>query len=193
MKTLEIIGLTKSFGRNDVLRSIDLDLNAGEVVVLKGANGAGKSTLVKVLCGFHGSDDGEMKLRGEDYQPQDAASAIARGVVTVHQSIDDGVIPDLDVATNLMLNRLTDRGAGLLVRDRSLRATAQKIADNMGLVVDVRSRVADLSLADRQMIAIARAMAYKPKILILDEPQNMESELSIKSIKEIWIFRLSFI
>ena len=172
MKTLEIIGLTKSFGRNDVLRSIDLDLNAGEVVVLKGANGAGKSTLVKVLCGFHGSDDGEMKLRGEDYQPQDAASAIARGVVTVHQSIDDGVIPDLDVATNLMLNRLTDRGAGLLVRDRSLRATAQKIADNMGLVVDVRSRVADLSLADRQMIAIARAMAYRPKILILDEPTS---------------------
>ena len=61
---------------------------------------------MKVLCGFHVSDDGEMKLLGEDYRPQDAASAIARGVVTVHQSIDDGVIPDFDVATNLMLNTL---------------------------------------------------------------------------------------
>lgn len=172
MKTCEIKGLEKSFGRNHVLRGIDLDLNAGEVVVLMGANGAGKSTLVKVLCGFHRSDAGTITLRGEDYRPADAAAAITRGVVTVHQSIDDGVIPDLDVATNLMLNRLTEPGARLMVRDRALRAAAQKVADNMGLVVDVRARVADLSVADRQMIAIARAMAYDPKILILDEPTS---------------------
>lgn len=172
MNVCEIKQLEKSFGRNHVLRGIDLDLNAGEVVVLMGANGAGKSTLVKVLCGFHPSDAGTMTLGGEAYAPTDAASAIARGVVTVHQSIDDGVIPDLDVATNLMLNRLTEPGASLLVRDRALRAAAQKVADNMGLDVDVRARVSDLSVADRQMIAIARAMAYEPKILILDEPTS---------------------
>lgn len=172
MKILEIKGLEKSFGRNHVLRGIDLHLNAGEVVVLMGANGAGKSTLVKVLCGFHGSDAGSVTLGGEDYRPSDAAAAIAHGVVTVHQSIDDGVIPDLDVATNLMLNRLTEPGARLMVRDRALRAAARSVADNMGLVVDVRARVADLSVADRQMIAIARAMAYEPKILILDEPTS---------------------
>lgn len=172
MNICEIRGLAKSFGRNHVLRGIDLDLQAGEVVVLMGANGAGKSTLVKVLCGFHASDAGTMVLDGKNYQPSDAASAISSGVVTVHQSIDDGVIPDLDVATNLMLNRLTEPGARLMVRDRALRAAAQIVADNMGLELNVRARVADLTVADRQMIAIARAMAYEPKILILDEPTS---------------------
>ena len=172
MKACQIKGLRKSFGRNHVLRGIDLDIDAGEVVVLMGANGAGKSTLVKVLCGFHASDSGAITLEGADFQPAGAADAISRGVVTVHQSIDDGVIPDLDVATNLMLNRLTEPGAGLMVRDKALRASAQKVADNMGLKLDVRARVADLSVADRQMIAIARAMAYEPKVLILDEPTS---------------------
>jgi simple sugar transport system ATP-binding protein len=119
MKTCEIRGLEKSFGRNRVLRGIDLDLQAGEVVVLMGANGAGKSTLVKILCGFHACDAGTMTLSGAKYLPSDAASAISSGVVTVHQSIDDGVIPDLDVATNLMLNRLTEPGALLLRRLRT--------------------------------------------------------------------------
>ncbi|PLS21394.1 sugar ABC transporter ATP-binding protein [Neptunicoccus cionae] len=172
MKACEIRGLEKSFGRNHVLRGIDLDLGAGEVTVLMGANGAGKSTLVKILCGFQGANAGTMKLEGQPYSPTDAADAISCGVVTVHQSIDDGVIPDLDVATNLMLNRLTEPGAGLMVRDRALRIAARKVADNMGLDLDVRARVSDLSVADRQMIAIARAMAYDPKILILDEPTS---------------------
>ncbi|GGA26111.1 sugar ABC transporter ATP-binding protein [Neptunicoccus cionae] len=172
MKACEIRGLEKSFGRNHVLRGIDLDLDSGEVVVLMGANGAGKSTLVKILCGFQGANAGTMTLEGQPFDPADAADAIARGVVTVHQSIDDGVIPDLDVATNLMLNRLTEHGASLLVRDRALRVAARKVADNMGLDLDVRARVSDLSVADRQMIAIARAMAYDPKVLILDEPTS---------------------
>ncbi len=172
MKTCEIIGLEKSFGGNHVLRGVDMHLDAGEVVVLMGANGAGKSTLVKVLCGFHVHDRGSMRLDGSAFLPADPADAISRGVVTVHQSIDDGVIPDLDVATNLMLNRLTEPGARLMVRDAALRRAAQTVADNMGLTMDVRTRVADLSVADRQMIAIARAMAYEPKVLILDEPTS---------------------
>ena len=126
MKACEIIGLEKSFGGNHVLRGVDMHLNAGEVVVLMGANGAGKSTLVKVLCGFHFNDAGAMRLDGADYRPKDAADAISHGVVTVHQSIDDGVIPDLDVATNLMLNRLTEAGAGLLVHDGALRRAAPR-------------------------------------------------------------------
>ncbi|QBY01640.1 sugar ABC transporter ATP-binding protein [Rhodophyticola sp. CCM32] len=185
MKTCEIRGLEKSFARNHVLRGIDLDLNAGEVLVLMGANGAGKSTLVKILCGFYACDAGTMSLGGENYLPGDAAAAIACGVVTVHQSIDDGVIPDLDVATNLMLNRLTEPKARLMVRDRALRAAAQKVADNMGLEMDVRARVADLSVADRQMIAIARAMAYEPKILILDEPTSSLSAVEAERLFEL--------
>ncbi len=170
--TCKISGLEKSFGRNHVLRGIDLELRAGEVTVLMGANGAGKSTLVKVLCGYHFADAGTLELGGEPFAPSDAADAISKGVVTVHQSIDDGVIPDLDVATNLTLDRLTEPGVGLFVNDRKLRRQARAVAEGMGLTMDVGTRVADLDVADRQMIAIARAMARAPKLLILDEPTS---------------------
>lgn len=165
-------GISKSFGSNNVLRGIDLELQAGEIVVLMGANGAGKSTLVKLICGYHTLDSGTMELDGHPYRPAGPADAITAGVVTVHQSIDDGVIPDLDVATNLMLDRLTRPEASLWVRDRQLRKEAASVAMSMGITTDVRTRVADLGVADRQMIAIARAMARSPDVLILDEPTS---------------------
>ncbi len=168
----QLQGINKSFGQNHVLRGVDFSLFAGEIVVLMGANGAGKSTLVKLICGYHTLDDGSMALDGEPYQPADPASAIAAGVVTVHQSINDGVIPDLDISTNLMLDQLTKPRAGLWVRDGRLRKDAQAVAQSMGITTDVRTRVADLGVADRQMIAIARAMARAPKVLILDEPTS---------------------
>ena len=169
---LAVRRLLKSFGRNSVLKGFDLSLDYGSVTVLMGANGAGKSTLVKVLCGYHSADGGELQLAGQNYVPLNAADAIAKGVVTVHQSIDDGVIPDLDVANNLMLDRLAEPGSGFFVREGKLRREAQQVADSMGIDVDLKARVADLAVADRQMIAIARAMARKPQVLILDEPTS---------------------
>lgn len=169
---LTVKGARKSFGKNEVLKGIDLSLNSGTVTVLMGANGAGKSTLVKVICGIHSFDVGIMELDGHGYTPISAADALLKGVVAVHQNIDDGVVPDLDVATNLMLDQLTKAGASTFVRDGELRKQATEIAKSMGLKMDVRTRVSDLGVADRQMIAIARAMAKSPKVLILDEPTS---------------------
>ncbi|TGV96156.1 ATP-binding cassette domain-containing protein, partial [Mesorhizobium sp. M2D.F.Ca.ET.145.01.1.1] len=103
-------GLRKSFGRNEVLGGIALDLHAGEVTVLMGANGAGKSTLVKIVSGVYERGGGTMTLAGQDFAPNTPAEAIRAGVVTVHQNINDGVVADLDVATNLTLDRLSGRG-----------------------------------------------------------------------------------
>ena len=169
---LTISNMAKAFGANSVLQGIDLKLAPGEVTVLMGANGAGKSTLVKIICGVYRADSGTMQLAGTSYQPKNAAQAIEEGVVTVHQTIDDGVIPDLDVANNLLLDRLTAKQAPLFVRERTMRKEAQQLADAMGITVPVTARVADLGIADRQMIAIARAMARAPKVLILDEPTS---------------------
>ncbi|MGP1358377.1 sugar ABC transporter ATP-binding protein [Roseicyclus sp.] len=169
---LELIGIEKAFGPNRVLRGVGLSLHPGEVTVLMGANGAGKSTLVKVLCGVHRADAGTMRLFGADYAPASVSDAIGQGVVTVHQSIDDGVIPDLDVASNLLLDRLTQRSAGFFVRGRALREEARRVAEAMGLDLDPRAKVGDLGLAERQLIAIARAMARDPKVLVLDEPTS---------------------
>jgi simple sugar transport system ATP-binding protein len=130
---LSIVGLTKAFGANTVLRGIELELLAGQVTVLMGANGAGKSTLVKIIGGVHREDAGTMLLDGRPYRPADPADAICAGVVTVHQSINDGVISDLDVATNLVLDRLPSPGEPLFFRPKRARAVAAEVQQVMGL------------------------------------------------------------
>lgn len=167
-----IRNMQKSFGAIQVLNGVDLTLNAGAVTVLMGANGAGKSTLVKVVSGVYRMDAGEVALAGEKFAPRSPAEAIRAGVVTVHQSINDGVVLDLDVATNLTLDRLSGAGAKLFFNPRRVRREAQKVADRMGLNFDMGATVGDLSLADRQMVAIVRTMAHEPRVLILDEPTS---------------------
>lgn len=165
-------GLRKSFGHIEVLGGVSLELNAGEITVLMGANGAGKSTLVKIISGVYDHDGGIMHLAGGNFAPNTPAEAIRAGVVTVHQNINDGVVADLDVATNLTLDRLSGKGAPLLFNPGRVRREAKAVADRMGLAIDLKARISDLSLADRQMVAIARAMAHQPKVLILDEPTS---------------------
>ena len=172
----EISGLQKSFGANRVLRGIDLAIPARAVTVLMGANGAGKSTLVKIAAGVHAPDQGEMRLAGRPYSPATPAEAIDAGIVVVHQNINDGVAPDLDVASNLMLDRLAGGRMPILFNPRRVRAEAGRIAELMGLEMDLTAPVRRLSLADRQMVAIARAMARDPKLLILDEPTSSLSD-----------------
>lgn len=169
--TIRLTGLRKAFGRNQVLRGVDLDLPAGQVTVLMGANGAGKSTLVKILCGVHAADAGTVTLGGVDFAPASPSQALRAGVVTVHQNINDGVVPDLDVTSNLLLDQLAD-GAGVFLNGRAMRARAREIAAAVGLEVDVTRPVAGLALADRQLVSIARAMAHRPQLLILDEPTS---------------------
>ncbi|WP_048645984.1 sugar ABC transporter ATP-binding protein [Nitratireductor soli] len=167
-----IAGLTKAFGPNAVLRGVGLDLHAGEVTVLMGANGAGKSTLVKIMSGVHRADRGVMMMGDKPFSPISPAEAMRAGVVTVHQNINDGVVGALDVATNLVLDRLNGAGRGLFFNPRRIRREARDVADRMGLGIDLAAEVTDLSLADRQMVAIARAMAHEPQVMILDEPTS---------------------
>ncbi len=181
---VELANITKAFGENAVLRGIDLALHAGQVTVLMGANGAGKSTLVKVLCGVHSANGGTIKLYGKAFSPTTPSEAIRAGVVTVHQSINDGVIPDLDVASNLMLDHLARPGSGFFLNKKKNYAEARKIAAAMALDVDVTQLVSELGLADRQLVAIARAMAHEPKLLILDEPT---SSLSAAEAKRLFV------
>ncbi|MDJ1007398.1 MAG: sugar ABC transporter ATP-binding protein [Paracoccaceae bacterium] len=164
--------MTKAFGDTLVLRGLSLDLPAGQVTALMGANGAGKSTLVKILSGVYSRDGGRIEFGEQDFAPAGPAEAIRAGIVTVHQSINDGVIPDLDVASNLMIDRLAETDYGFFLKRKGLQRAAREVAAAMGIDVDVRRPVSELGVADRQLIAIARAMAHAPRLLILDEPTS---------------------
>ncbi|MDN2583822.1 sugar ABC transporter ATP-binding protein [Aquibium sp. ELW1220] len=170
--TFRIEGLGKSFGPYRVLDGVSLDLFPGQVTVLMGANGAGKSTLVKVMSGVHQPSAGTMTLAGQRFAPSTPAEAIRAGVVTVHQNINDGVVGALDVATNLTLDRLSGKGARLFVSPRRMRREAAEVAARLDLDLDLRADIGSLSLADRQMVGIARAMSHEPKVMILDEPTS---------------------
>lgn len=180
-----IAGLRKAFGPITVLGGIDLALYPGVVTVLMGANGAGKSTLVKIVSGVYSLDAGTITLAGQSFVPRTPAEAIRAGVVTVHQNINDGVVADLDVATNLTLDRLSGRGAHLLFNPRRVCREARDVAERMGLAIDLGAKVGDLSPADRQMVAIARAMAHQPKVLILDEPTSSLSSTEANRLFEL--------
>ncbi|MBA3447285.1 MAG: sugar ABC transporter ATP-binding protein [Pseudaminobacter sp.] len=169
---LRIAGLRKCFGQIQVLGGIDLELRAGEITVLMGANGAGKSTLVKIMSGLYRPDGGTMSLGGRGYAPANPAEAMRAGVVTVHQNINDGVVAALDVATNLTLDRLSGSHSPIFFNIRRVRREARAVADRLGLSVDLDASITSLSLADRQMVTIARAMAHEPQVLILDEPTS---------------------
>jgi len=180
-----IADLRKSFGPTQVLGGVSLELHAGEVTVLMGANGAGKSTLVRIVSGVYDRDGGAIALDGKDFAPASPADAIRAGVVTVHQNINDGVVVALDVATNLTLDRLNGKGAKLFFNPRAVRRQAREVAARMGLDVDLSAEIGDLSLADRQMVAIARAMAHEPKVLILDEPTSSLSSAEANRLFEV--------
>ena len=187
--TLQLKSLSKAFGSNQVLHDISFELAAGKVTVLMGANGAGKSTLVKILSAVHQRDKGEIFLEKQAFKPRSTAQAMAQGVVTVHQNINDGVVPDLDIASNLLLEQLATGKCGLWIRQREMEKKATQLAQLVGLNAALDTPVHELPLADRQLVSIARAMAYEPKLLILDEPTSSlsttEADRLFKLIKRL--------
>ncbi|WP_198650066.1 sugar ABC transporter ATP-binding protein [Zobellella maritima] len=173
---MELQDTTKAFGPHQVLKGVNLRLPAGKVTALMGANGAGKSTLVKVLCGMHRADTGRLLIDGRAVTLNDPRQANAAGIVTVHQHINDNVVLTLTVAENLLLDQLSDgRLRGLLGR-RRLAERARPLAEAVGLDIPMDIQVAELGQAERQLLAIARALAHHPRLLILDEPTSTLSD-----------------
>ena len=179
-----VSGLAKRFGAATVLKGVDLSLQGGRIVALMGANGAGKSTLVKIVAGVHDASEGTMAIDGQAFAPASPGEAMRAGIVVVHQAINDNVVLDMDLLENLMIDRIC-RGGSLLFRRGAHRAEAGAMAARVGLVAPLNRRVADLSLADRQLVAIARALSHDPKLLILDEPTSALSDAEADNLFEV--------
>jgi ribose transport system ATP-binding protein len=160
---LSIRGLSKRFAGTLALDAVDLDVRAGEVHALLGENGAGKSTLIKVLAGVHRADAGEIRWRGRVIDPVTDKVPIT----FIHQDL--GLVDTMTVAENVAVLAGYPRRRGL-ISWREVRAAAAAALDLMGGGVDPAARVRDLPAAEKSIVAIARAMAIKCELLVLDEP-----------------------
>jgi len=177
---LALRGIRKHFGGVVALDGVDFELRAGEIHALLGENGAGKSTLINILGGIHRPDAGEVRVDGETVRIGNVADADRLGIRLIHQEL--ALAPNLSVADNLFLGREPVR-FGLLDR-RRLVADAERLRDELGLpeLGDVRVRVGDLNVARRQLVEIARAMAVRVRILVLDEPTASLSESETEAL-----------
>ncbi|OXY96203.1 sugar ABC transporter ATP-binding protein [Streptomyces diastatochromogenes] len=164
-----------AFGGKTVLASVSLDIAPGSVVALLGANGAGKSTLIKILSGVHPGHGGEVLVDGSPAALQSPLAARRLGIQTVHQRIGEGVVPGLTVAENLVFEELAQQRGNPFLNGRRVLARAREIQAALGLDWSdavLKRDVTELGISDRQLLVLARALATRPRLLILDEPTS---------------------
>ncbi len=169
---LELSGISKGFGATQALRGVGLRLFGGEIHALMGQNGAGKSTLIKVLTGVHAPDAGRIVLDGRAIAPATPLQAQQLGISTVYQEVN--LCPNLSVAENIFAGRYPRRGwlAGRMIDWPRMQAQARELLAGLNLHVDVGLELAHYPVAVQQMVAIARALAIRSQVLILDEPTS---------------------
>lgn len=173
--------ITKRFGPVTVLDGVSLELHAGEVHALLGCNGAGKSTLLKILAGVHAADAGTIYLDGQAIKPRSPAHAARLGIAVIHQELS--LVPSLSVTENLLLGRPMSRW-GFLSR-REERNEAEKRLTEVGLSIDPDKPVETLSLAERQLVEIAKALGMGARVLVMDEPTSALTAPSVERLFEL--------
>jgi len=161
--------ITKQYPGTLALDNVQLDLKAGEVHAIIGENGAGKSTFMKILAGVVIPDSGQITLNGQPISPSTPGEALSLGIATVHQELS--LIPTLSVAENIFPGRLPTNMFGM-VRYGALFKQAQQVLSELDVAVDSRISVEQLSIANQQLVEIAKAISLDCKILILDEPTS---------------------
>ncbi len=177
--------ITRRFGPIEVLHGVDFDLCAGEVHALIGENGAGKSTLMKILGGYLAPSDGELLLDGKPVRFDSLRDAEAAGIIMIHQEFN--LAMQLTVEENLFLGRELRRGPFL--DHKAMQAEARRLLERLDCTVDPRTRIADISVPNRQMVEIAKALGRNALAIIMDEPTavltNRETDILLEQIDRL--------
>ena len=165
---LECRGVSKSFGAVQALYNVDFEVCPGEVMALVGDNGAGKSTLIKGIAGIYPFDTGTVRFQGEEVHIGGPAAAAHLGIEIVYQDL--ALADNLDVVANMFLGR--ERTNGLVLDEANMEEAAQSTLDSLSVTTlsSVRQTVAGLSGGQRQAVAVAKAVMWESKVVILDEP-----------------------
>lgn len=164
---IEMKGIDKSFGTNQVLKDAGFFLKDGEIHALMGENGAGKSTLMKILTGVYTRDAGTVLVDGQEVTYKSPQEAEKAGIVFIYQEINS--LFDLTVEENLFMGKEITKGFGVCDK-KAMRAKAQEVMDKMGVHIPVDAVMSDLSVGQQQMVEICKALMVDAKVLIMDEP-----------------------
>ncbi|MCY3024351.1 MAG: sugar ABC transporter ATP-binding protein [Planctomycetota bacterium] len=185
---LELRSITKRFPGVTALQSVSLAVNPGEVVALIGENGAGKSTLMKILGGVHQADEGSIHIAGRQVTIRSVADAIKLGIGFIHQELN--VLDNLDVAANCFLGREPLWGWPLrLINRPRIYSESETYLRRLGLNVSPRTPLRELSLAQQQMVEIAKALSQNARLIIMDEPSSCltvtETDRLLETIRDL--------
>ena len=164
---IEMRGINKSFGSNQVLKDAGFLLKDGEVHALMGENGAGKSTLMKILTGVYTKDAGTILVDGVEVNYKNPQEAEKAGIVFIYQEINS--LFDLTVEENLFMGKEITKGFGICDK-KAMRAKAQEVMDRLGVSIPIDAVMGDLSVGQQQMVEICKALMVDAKVLIMDEP-----------------------
>lgn len=176
---LKATGIQKSFGGVHALKGVDLEIGHAEIHCLAGENGSGKSTLIKIISGVHPPDAGSIEFMGKKLSHLNPAEAIKLGIQVIYQ--DFSVFPNLTVMENLALNKELMENKKFINYRRAREIAAEAVA-KIGFSIDLDERVENLSVADKQLIAISRALLQDAKLIIMDEPTSALTKKEVKSL-----------
>ncbi|AZO95765.1 sugar ABC transporter ATP-binding protein [Halocella sp. SP3-1] len=180
---LRMKGITKYFPGVKALENVDFQVETGEVHALIGANGAGKSTLMKILAGAYGGYEGDIFIDNNKLTIDNPLDAKNNGIVIVYQEVDTALIPQLTVAENIMMDYIVREKKDVFMDWKNIKRQAQKELGELGLDFSVNQLVNELTLSEKQMVLIGRAVFHKAKYLILDEPT---APLSVEETKKLF-------
>ena len=176
---LALSGASKSFGAVAALRDVRLELFGGEAHALVGENGAGKSTLVRVLAGAHAPDEGELTLDGRPLTLNRPADARDAGIAVIYQ--EPTLFPDLSVAENIFMGRQPLRGLRR-IDGAAMRNRAAELFARLGVHLDPDRPARGLSIADQQIVEIAKALSFDARVLVMDEPTAALSGVEVERL-----------
>lgn len=166
---VEMSGISKSFGVVSVLNDVDLKVKPGEIHALLGENGAGKSTLIKILSGVHQKDKGKVLLNGKEINPRNTHEGQVLGINVVYQELS--LVNDLSVAENIYLHKLGAQS--FWMNWKELINDAEQLLKSLGFDIDPTATLKDLSIVQKQVVEIAKALSEDAKVLVLDEPTTV--------------------